>query len=203
MQPMPRGLGMRCANVQQHTKVREHRIGRENVMKIGVAGTVAEMFDFDIAVADAGKRTQLLESNMRATLTVESLLGVIDHHHLRQVFVLQWLQTLVNYIPELAPYKPKVADIYRTCASKFRVPDKKTVIHPLGTASKNENVITELRDAMIDFERLLKLKQYMQFQDSAFKRFENIIPFLKKVDYYSSIYLAYLVLDVRMLDCNE
>ncbi|KAH9934138.1 uncharacterized protein B0H18DRAFT_841114, partial [Fomitopsis serialis] len=265
------GLAMRFDNVQQHVKVREHRIGHENVMKIGVAGTVAEMFDFDLAVADARKKKLSLESNMRATLTVESLLEVVDQHHLRQVFVLQWLQTLVNYVPELATYKSKVAEIYRTQASKFRVPDQKTVIHPLGTSSKNENVITELRDAMIDFlgqigqseddydpnrlifvggdgltfERLLKLKQYMQFQDSAFKRFENVVPFLetwhtewtyvslmfethwgdsltndpsklghsankidqkeptnlKKVDYYSAVYLAYLVLDVRMLDC--
>jgi len=165
---------------------------------------------------------------------------------------LQWLQT-------------------RTKGSKLRVPDRKTVIHPLGTSAKNENVITELRDVAVDFlgqigqhdgdhdadrlffmggdgltfERLLKLKEYMQFQDDPFKQFANVVPFLetwhaewtfvslifethwgatlttdpsklghsatkidqktptnlKKVDYYAGIYVTYLVLDVRMLDC--
>ncbi|KAH9922254.1 uncharacterized protein B0H18DRAFT_1185486 [Fomitopsis serialis] len=265
------GLAMRFDNVQQHTKERERRMGRENVMKIGVAGTVAEMFDYNPDVADVKTRMHLLNQNKRATLDVDSLFEVIDTGHLRQVFVMQWLQTLVNYVPELAHYKPKVSELFRTQASKFRVTDQKTIIHPLGTAAKNENITTELRDTMIDFlgqigqceddydhdrlifvggdgltfERLLKLKEYMQFQDSAFKRFENVVPFLetwhtewtyvnlmfethwghsltndpsklghsatkidqkeppnlKKVDYYSSIYVAYLVLDVRMLDC--
>lgn len=265
------GLMMRFDNVQEYTKDREHRMGRENVMKIGVAGTVSEMIEYELDAVDAKAWCQLLDCNQRAELTVPKLFKMIDVELMDRVLELQWLQTLAHFIPELSHLKPKIDAIYRSEASKLQLEDRRTVIHPLGTSAKNENVMTELRDVLGDFlgqigqspedydadrlifiggdgltfERLLRLKEYMQFQDDSFKRFENVVPFLetwhtewtfvslifeshwgdaltndpsklghsatkidqkpptnlKKVDYYSAIFLAYLVLDVRMLDC--
>lgn len=265
------GLVTCLDNVQEYAKVREHRIGRENVMKIGVASTAAVIWDYDPEAFSVKDREELLRKNKRMTLTVEGLLQMVDVELLRQLFIMQWLQTLVNYIPELSMYKGKFAEMYHTKATKLRVPDRRTKIIPLGTSAKNENIITEFRDLLVDifdqygqsedkydpdhiwfmggdglsFERFQKALLYLQFQDDTFRRFANVVPFLetwhaewtfvsllfethwgdaltndpsklghsaakidqnaptnlKKVDYYSGIYLAYLVLDARLLDC--
>ena len=265
------GLITRLDNVQGYAKVREKRIGRENVMKIGVASTAAVVWDYDPEAFSVKERERILGENKRAAMTVEAILEMIDIELLRQLFVMQWLQTLVNYVPELSKCKGKVAELYRAKATKLRVPDRKTEIIPLGTSAKNENVMPELRDLLVDifdqygqsegdydpdriwfmggdgltFERLDKALLYSQFQDGRFRSFANIVPFLetwhaewtyvsllfethwgealtndpsklghsaakidqsaptnmKKVDYYAGIYLAYLVLDVRLLDC--
>ncbi|KAL1945780.1 hypothetical protein VTO73DRAFT_1782 [Trametes versicolor] len=263
---------LRIDNVQQYQKRRELRMGRENAMKVGVAGTVAEALDFEPSAADLDDRRQRIAENARKDLTVDKLLGLVDWDFKETCLVLQWIQTLVTYVPALAHYRARIADLYRTDATKMPAAATctKTPIHPLGTVAKNETITTELRDTLVDFfnqmgqtdeafnrrivpvggdgltfEKLVQMKNLLQFQDNEFRRFEVVMPFLetwhtqwtylsmvfevhfgkhltddpsalghsaakidqkapanlKKVDYYPSMYLAYIVLDARILDC--
>jgi len=157
-----------------------------------------------------------------------------------------------------------------TQAVKHWLPVCATNVHPLATSRKNEVVITELKDALLDFfaqigqmrenylcrhimvggdgltyEKMLLLKKYMQLHGNEFENFKLVEPELKiwhmeetnlsrlfethwgaplsqdpstlghsarkigcmaplnlkKVDYYPSVQLDYLVGDVHMLDC--
>ncbi|KAI0362305.1 hypothetical protein OH77DRAFT_1377558, partial [Trametes cingulata] len=197
---------MRFDNVQHYHKQRETRIGRENAMKIGVAAYVAEALEFDPAAADLDDRRQRIAENKRKELTLEQLTEMIDFAHLETSMTLQWLQVLVNYVPALAPYKPAVAALVRTDGTKMAAPCsiKKTPIHPLKTVAKNEAVTTELRDAVADFleqigqqekdftrrlvpiggdgltfEKLVQLKNYLQFHEGEFERLDVVMPFLE------------------------
>ncbi|KAI9065081.1 hypothetical protein FKP32DRAFT_1533919, partial [Trametes sanguinea] len=264
---------IRMDNVQQYHKQREKRLGRENTMKVGVAATVAEALDFVVEAADLDDRQERLAQNLRSSLTVDKLTALVDWEFAETCFVLQWLQTLVNYVPALAQYKTQVARLWRTEGMKLHAAaarPAKTVIHPLGTVAKNESIATDLRDTIVDFlaqmgqtedcfnrrlipvggdgltyEKLVQIKNQLQFQNSEFRRLDIVFPFLetwhtqwtylstifevhwgrrftddpstlghsaakidqkeppnlKKVDYYPSLYLAYLVLDARLLDC--
>ncbi|KAI9066783.1 hypothetical protein FKP32DRAFT_1565201 [Trametes sanguinea] len=263
---------LRFDNVQQYHKQRELRLGRENAMKIGVAGYVAEALDFVPAAADLDDRLRRMAENKRSELTVDQLTELIDFEHHEKVSVLHWLQVLVSYVPVLASHRSTVAELFRSDAMKLRAPchNQKTRIRPLKTVAKNEAVTTELRDTIEDFleqlgqraedytrrilpmggdgltfEKLVQLKNYLQFQDTEFDRLDMVMPFLeiwhtlwtylstvfethygeplnanpstlghnaakinqppppnlKKVDYYSGLYLMNTVLDARMLDC--
>lgn len=263
-------LILRFDNVQQYHKQRERRIGRENTMKVGIAATVAEAHDFVPEAADLDDHLSRISAGRRRDLTVEKLTDMVDWDHAEVVAELQWLQALVNHIPSLASLKHKVAELYQTDGAKLIVPVRKTKIHALPTAAKNEAVSTELRDGLVDFlksigqtedcyvrrlipvggdgltfEKLVQLKNQLQFQKTEFQRFDIIWPFLeiwhtiwtylsavfethfgdpltldpstlghsatqidqkappnlKKVDYYSSLYVALTILDARMLDC--
>ncbi len=68
-------------------------------MKVGMAVTVAEIVDFNAAIFDLDDKLAREVKNERKDLTVDKLLDMIDMDHLECVSVLQWLQTLVNFIP--------------------------------------------------------------------------------------------------------
>ncbi|PIL25361.1 hypothetical protein GSI_13251 [Ganoderma sinense ZZ0214-1] len=193
----------RFDNVQQQFKLYEQRIGRESTMHIGVAGTVAEAKDFVPSAADLDDRLMRLQQGLRKDLTIEKLLGMIDFDHLEQIASFQWLQTLINYVPALHPYKKDITKTYHDI-SKLLVPTSKTQIHTLAPVAKNEAVTTDLRDTIVDFlrqlgqsedsylrrlalmggdgltfEKMVKIKQYLQGQVDEFKRFDIIMPFLE------------------------
>ncbi|KAM5533546.1 hypothetical protein V8D89_012762 [Ganoderma adspersum] len=194
----------RFDNVQEQSRQYEQRIGRENTMHIGVAGTVAEVEDFLPSAANLDDRLERIRLGLRKDLTVEKLLALIDFDHLDQIASFQWVQTLVNHIPSLYPYKKNVSEAYHSSVSKLLIPTKKTRIHTLAPVAKNEAVSTELRDTLIDFlsqlgqredsytrrlalmggdgltfEKIMKVKQFLQSQDSEFRRFDLVMPFLE------------------------
>ncbi|THG93874.1 hypothetical protein EW026_g7477 [Hermanssonia centrifuga] len=262
---------MRTDNIQQYLKRREMRMGKTNQMKIGMSAMVNEIEDFNPIAFDLDDKLKRIRESKRRELTTEKLLDMIDGDHSICVGVLQWLQVLVNYIPQLEKMKGEITKLYRTEGAKIPLPRKrKTAIYPLATVAKNENITTEFRDALLDFlsqigqhdshfnrrlvlvggdgltyERLLQIKSYLGSQDNELRRFDLIEPFLenwhtgwtqlsltfeshwgepltkdpsklghsaskigqkkpvnvKKVDYYPAAYMAYIVLDVRMVDC--
>ncbi|KAI0744072.1 hypothetical protein C8Q80DRAFT_1107396 [Daedaleopsis nitida] len=198
----------RADNVQQHHKQRERRIGRENVMRVGVAGTVAEVEDFVQEAADLDDKVHRINAGVRKNLTVEKLFDMVDFAHLAEVAALQWLQTLVNHVPSLACYKRDLISAYNTegDGAKLKIPTRRTRIHPLAPVAKNEAVTTELRDTMVEFlgqlgqhedsymrrvilfggdgltfENLIKLKNYLRAapETSEFQRLELVTPFLE------------------------
>jgi len=261
---------IRLDNVQNYLRLRDFRIGRENKMNIGIAATFTEIEGVNSSALDPDDRMRRIADSDRGNLTVDRLHCMIDEEHLERVGILQWITTLVHYVPALSHLRSQVTTLYRTQAAKLPLPVNATKVHPLATSGKNETVTTELKDAMVDFfaqigqqeddylprlilaggdgltyEKLLQMKRYLQMHPDRFQSFQLMEPVLelwhtmwtdlsriyelhwgdssgcnpaslghsaekigrtmpsnlKKVDYYPSAQLLYLVLDVRMLDC--
>ncbi|KAF8798864.1 hypothetical protein BYT27DRAFT_7228135 [Phlegmacium glaucopus] len=207
-------------------------IGRENRRNIGLAATYyeIELSGADISAFDLNKKRQLISQGLQSELTVAKLQKMVNHTHLENVCLLQWMNTLAHWIPELSPLKPDICLLYHTCVAKQRLEVKQSKIHPLASSSRAETVLTDFKEALQDFlaqtgqtakefkprlfpiggdglkfEKILQLQEYLQFHDSPFDPLKIIghkkLPNLKKVDFYTSIELANLILDVRILDC--
>jgi hypothetical protein len=78
-----RGLDLTFDNVQAYTKQWEMRIGREKVMRVGMAGTAVELVGFDQQAVDLGKRRQLISEGRlkKMELKVDDLLGLPNKAH--------------------------------------------------------------------------------------------------------------------------
>lgn len=199
-----RALILRTDNVQQYLKRRESRIGRESSMKIGMSAMASEVLDYSPEAFDVDDKLRRIRKDKRKDLSVNDLLSWIDFEHASRVGALQWLQALVNYVPELQHMKGEVTKLFRTHGAKAPLPRHRTHIYPRATAAKNENITTEFRDALLDFlgrigqkdkvyerrlvliggdgltyERMLQIKGYMADQDDSFRRLELVEPFLE------------------------
>lgn len=114
-------------NVQHFLKQRDLRIGRENRMIIGIACTFVELWVNPQALDPLDKRRRIA-LNLRKHVTVDYLLNLIDQRHLKNVFTLQWIEALTNYIPELTIYKKEVALRYTTRCAKLQLPLEKRLV---------------------------------------------------------------------------
>ena len=259
-------------NVQNYHIQHDQAIGRENRLNIGLAATYYEVDidNNDINLFDLDQKWRMIEMGERAKLSVAKLQDMIDQHHIENMCILQWIHTLVQRIPQLQHLKPDIGILYQTWVAKQRLPVKVAKVHPLASSSRNETVFTDLKDALTDFftqtgqthqdfkqhlfpvggdgltyEKMLQLKEYLQFHENEQESFEILQPMLewwhtewtnlsrifeshwgpplshdpstlgnsaekigrkkpadlKKVDYYANVELAYLVLDVHILDC--
>ena len=267
----PNSIGViRFDNVQNYLLQCRPGIGRESKLKIGLAATYYEVEDVDPAVFNLEDKRHRLAEKKRKDLTVNQLLGFVDSQHIESVCVLQWINTLIQHIPQLSHLKPHISMLYRTRCAKEKLPAKPTKAHPLASSSRNETITTDLKEALLDFleqtghtnkgfknqlfliggdgltfEKILSIKEFLQLHDNEFDRLEILDPLLewwhtlwtdlsrlyrchwgadlshdpsslghsaakigrkkpsnlKKVDYYQHSQLAYLVLDVHILDC--
>ncbi len=190
-------------NVQHHVLMRDARVGRENHMNIGIAATVIEAPTCPVSALDLDNKRQCLAENKRASLTVEQLLSFIDMEHRETVGVLQWMRVLTAHVPQLSSLQEDVSHAYRMRGKKLALPSTAAKVHPLATSGKNETVTTELKDALIDFmgqtgqrqgaynrqlmliagdgltfEKLVLLKNYLQFHEDPFESMELVQPVL-------------------------
>jgi hypothetical protein len=140
-------------NVQNYHIQRDQAIGRENHLNIGLAATYYEVDidDIDISVFDIDRKREMVERGERAKLSVSKLQDMIDQRHIENVCILQWIHTLVQYIPQLWHLKPDIGILYRTRVAKQRLPVKAAKVHPLASSSHNETIFTDLKDALTDF----------------------------------------------------
>jgi hypothetical protein len=152
-----RGLDLTFDNVQTYAKQWEMRIGRENVMRVGMAGTAVELVDFDQRAVDLFKRRQLINEGRpkKMLLKADDLIDLLDKTHNRTVGALHWLQILTTYVPQLEPYKSYVRGKFHTEPPASMRLDRdgvrRTIVHPLATSAKNETSSTDLRDGLVDF----------------------------------------------------
>lgn len=200
----PTKLGfLQFDNVQNYSRQRDHRIGRANKMNTGIAATYCELEDVDITAADLDEKRRLVSENRRAKVTIEELLGMIDHRHLDTVLSLHWLRILVNSIPELSKWQEHVSMLFREKAGRLKLPVKPTKVHPLASSGKNETITTELKDALFDFfaqmgqkdgeylrrkimaggdgltfQKMLEIQRYLQFHSDPFQSLELLEPIL-------------------------
>ncbi|KAF9500116.1 hypothetical protein BDN71DRAFT_1577613 [Pleurotus eryngii] len=190
-------------NVQHFLKQRDQWIRRENSMVIGIAATYI-CLKASPRVCDLGERQQILDLKKREQLTVDQLISLIDQSLLRQIGVLQWLGALAKFIPELAHMQAEISLRYHTRCRKLVMETEETQMYPLACSGKNEAVISELKDAFVDFlgqlnqhsddhdnrlwlaggdgmsfNNLHILKWHLQADPNAFQSFENMIPVLQ------------------------
>jgi hypothetical protein len=189
-------------NVQHFLKQRDLRIGRDNSMIIGIAATFVEL-EVQSSACDVLDKQRRIAMNLRKDVSVDQILGLIDENHLKIIGRLQWISALVNNIPQLSIYKGEVSLRYRTRGAKLQLPVRKSEIHPLATSGKNEALISDLKDGLVDFldqmgqkdgdyhrrlwfaggdgmsyNNMLTLKKYLQTHDDIFQRFEMMQPVL-------------------------
>ena len=192
-------------NVQNYTRQRDHRIGRENKMNIGIAATYCEFEDVDLKAADLDDKIRRVAENKREKLTVEQLLAMIDHQHLDTVFELHWLRVLTSSIPELSKWQNHISMLFREKGAKLQLPVKPTKVHPLASSGKNETITSELKEALFDFlgqmgqdeekhnhrltiaggdertfQKMLDLHRYQQFHPDHFQSLKIIEPTLSQ-----------------------
>ncbi|KAJ7277136.1 hypothetical protein C8J57DRAFT_1222888 [Mycena rebaudengoi] len=100
------------------------RVGCENHMIIGIAYTFWEFWvnaaALDVPVAD--------------------LLMLIDQPHMKQVSILQFLEVLVNYIPEASGCRHEIYLRYRTQVAKLQAEVVASPIPPLATSGKKQGI---------------------------------------------------------------
>lgn len=161
------GLDLVFDNVQTYAKQWEMRIGRENVMKVGMAATAVEIDHFDPEAVGLGKRRQLIHEGKekKMALMVEGVLALLNRDHIRMIGALHWLQILTAYIPQLEKYKGHVRAMFQTKPPANMRLDRdgvhRTIVHPLATSGKSETAVRELKDGLVDF-----LEQMGQTPDS-------------------------------------
>ncbi|KAF9491306.1 hypothetical protein BDN71DRAFT_1510475 [Pleurotus eryngii] len=180
------------------------RLGREAGMNIGMAATAFVMKNFSPAAVDLQKKFDILALKSCKNLTVCKIRDLIDYENLHQALILQWLRTLVTFVPQLHQYKHAVSTLYATEAKKMRLPLEQTKVFPLSTNGRNETVTTELLKALMDFfkaigqveesynqrliyvlgdgltyERMVLLKLYLQFHETPFHRLDILKPGLE------------------------
>ncbi|THH05249.1 hypothetical protein EW146_g9952 [Bondarzewia mesenterica] len=201
-----RGYILRLDNVQTFLKRRMPGIGRTDQVMMGTAAIVVEAEDYNAVLMDLDDKRRRIEENRRSQLTVDSLHDMIDIQHIHSMLGLQWLLTLVEYVPELAKYKSEVIKLFRTDSRKLTVlSTRRSHVQPLATNDKNEALIVELKDALLDFfqqmhqtqdafqrrliftggdgltyEKMVLLKLLHQFHNTEFERFDFMEPFLEQ-----------------------
>ncbi|KAJ3964466.1 hypothetical protein EV361DRAFT_812102 [Lentinula raphanica] len=153
---------------------------------------------------DLDDKDARVAKNERANLDVRFFHKLINYEHLETVGTLQWLDTLVTYIPEISQYKEHVRKLYETTATINQLPPTQSKIHCLSTVAKNENVTPELYSTIINFfaqigqtedthlhriwpfggdgltyQRLLELKRYVQFHENDLRNLSSLEPQLE------------------------
>ena len=92
-------------------------------------------------------------------MNTQNFLSVLDNDHLARVGELWIIKILVDNISQLHVYKKEVTLLFRTRVAKDPLPQKPTKVRPLASSSKNEPVLTELKDALLDiFEQIGQTK---------------------------------------------
>jgi hypothetical protein len=105
---------IRLDNVQNYLIQRNPAIGRENKLNIGLSATYYEVEGFNPHVFDLNAKRECLAENKRKDLTMNNFLSLVDSQHLETVGILQWINTLVQHIPELSFMKKLISMLYRT-----------------------------------------------------------------------------------------
>ena len=118
-------------------------------VKIGISANITEVFEFIPAAFHLQDKLARIERNERKDVTVEKLLRLIDVDHLTLQLSVQWLETLVNFIPHLRTTSIVSPRSVLLQPRRYAF-QRKSVVHTLGTVA-NGTVTSELRDGLVDF----------------------------------------------------
>jgi hypothetical protein len=173
-------------------------------MVVGTAATAIKMEGFNPSALDILDKQHRIAENKRQSLTFNDLWSLVDHSHLDVICRLQWLHTLVDLVPELDRYRGDIQKLYNTRGQKYCTQLWKSQIQPLPTNGKNEtvtsNLVKSLREIYshigqtessytprliltggdcLTYERMVQLKNYLQFHDTPYERLDILQPLLE------------------------
>ncbi|TFY80848.1 hypothetical protein EWM64_g3165 [Hericium alpestre] len=192
-------------NVQRYSKRWEPTMNQQSQMLKGMAGTAIKIDDVDPKAWDLDDKLERVARNERRAVTTEWFLSQIDGRHLEDVKVLQWIQTLVRYVPALSRHRKHINVLYATRVQKTAPTEvKKTEVFPLAATEKDEGVTSELKEAIVEFleqlgqtedkyirrvilvggdgltyEKMLQIKKYLQFHPGEFQNLVILDPLLE------------------------
>ncbi|KAJ3991231.1 hypothetical protein F5050DRAFT_1802198 [Lentinula boryana] len=198
---------LRFDNMQKQINVCHQRLGHTSQMLIGCAGTYCEGEELEEGALDLDDKKRCLKQNLRASLSFDQLWSLIDHDFFTKVLPLQWLGTLFGFLddlPEIHQYGNQLQQLYEKIGTKQKVSPCTTKVYPLKSNAYNETVTAELLKAIQDFlaqlgmssdhfvrrlilaggdglsyERMVQLKNYLQFLENDFDRLDLLEPFLE------------------------
>ncbi|KAG6835289.1 hypothetical protein H0H93_003080 [Arthromyces matolae] len=193
-------------NVQTYAVQRDHRIGKENKMIKGYAGTVVEMQDVEDNAFDLQELLSCQAKQERKTLSVDMILDDIDFDHQENVSVGDFLQTLIEMVPALSLYKVNIEQWTKVNLTKNQIPPtRKSKVIPLATNSADEMHVQGMKQGLLDFfsvqmgineetlrnrcfiksgdgktfDQLHKLKKYSVSEKGDFQSFRWLVPLLE------------------------
>ncbi|KAJ3835052.1 hypothetical protein F5878DRAFT_543819 [Lentinula raphanica] len=192
-------------NVQNYIRRRTHRLGRENWMNLGMAGTMwVRTFKANFDAFDYEAKQKLIAACKLGEITTGKLLRLIDFDHEKRVFSYQWLWVLGQYDEKYSAHlKTRANELLRTTGQRQKLPDEPTLCLPLPTTSGSETRLEELLTLLLDFwkssgqtadhflkrmlpvqgdgltfELLLKMMHHRQFHQSPFDSLKIMEPVL-------------------------
>ncbi|KAJ7725277.1 hypothetical protein DFH07DRAFT_783024 [Mycena maculata] len=95
-------------NVQQYCRQRDHRLGRQDVLKVGTAATAILLEDCAPGAFNLQDHVDRVMKQERRQLTIDSLYAAIDWAYIHELTALHWVRILVYFIPQLAYLRPAV-----------------------------------------------------------------------------------------------
>jgi hypothetical protein len=138
-------------NVQEFQKQQDHRIGRQNKMIKGLAGTVVEMEGVTPEAFDLKELVQRQALLERRQLNTEMIIQDTDWDHLERAATVEILHTLIQFIPVLSIYQQALLDFSTTSLQKNPIPTCRSKIFPLATNSCDEMHVQEMKQGVLDF----------------------------------------------------
>lgn len=193
-------------NIQVYLRQRDHRIGRENKMSKGLAGTAVEMEDISPEAFDLAELARRQALQERKTISVDMILEDIDWEHLDHAGMIQFLQALIRFVPGLTCYEKELKGRRIQLLRKNQLPpDRRTNIIPLASNSSDEILIQEFKQGILDFlsvqmdvnaenlgnqlrifsgdgktfDQLLRLRKYLAAEEGEFESFRWLVPLLE------------------------
>ncbi|KAJ7784967.1 hypothetical protein DFH07DRAFT_726168 [Mycena maculata] len=190
-------------NVQQYCRQRDHRLGRQDVLKVGTAATAILLEDCAPGAFDLQDHLDRVMKQERRQLTIDSLWEDIDWAYIHELTALLWVRVLVHFIPQLAHLRKEVAANFSSDAmTKHRLPTGRiTVMQPFGTNTEHSTETQGMFRALLDFmgqmgldEKSLKnlifmprgdgasvaaiwrIKKYLCTHPEHYKAFRNVVP---------------------------
>ncbi|KAJ7685894.1 hypothetical protein B0H17DRAFT_1204590 [Mycena rosella] len=147
-------------NVQQYCRQRDHRIGRQDVLKIGTAATAILLEDCAPGAFDLQDHLERVMRQERRELTTELLFEDIDWPYIQDLMALNWVRILVNFIPQLAHLRKEVSALFKSDAmTKLRLRLRTSLMQPLGTNAERETETQGMMRAILDFMKQMGLDE--------------------------------------------
>jgi hypothetical protein len=147
-------------NVQQYCRQRDHRLGRQDVLKVGTAATAILLEDCAPGAFDLQDHLDRVLKQERRQLTTQGFYDSIDWAYIHEITALHWVRILVHFIPQLAHLQPLVAAAFKSeKMTKLRLRQRTSRLQPLRTNGERETETPGMMRALLDFEGQLGLDE--------------------------------------------
>ncbi|KAJ6471022.1 hypothetical protein C8R45DRAFT_1165764 [Mycena sanguinolenta] len=190
-------------NVQQYCRQRDHRLGHQDVLKVGTAATAILLEDCAPGAFNLQDHVERVMKQERRQLTIDPLYASIDWAYIHELTALHWVRILVYFIPQLEYLRPAVnAAFLSERMTKHRLPKGRiTKMQPLGTNAEHSTETHGMMRAMLDFESQMgldeksmeglifmprgdgasiaaiwRIKKYLSAHPTHYKAFRNRVP---------------------------